>query len=78
MNAQGCYLGGVFLSLRSLVPVLTSSRASPLPHWIACEHKFREQLDSNVGAGLLAKGPAQTPQTSGQIKPSCTADCLPS
>ncbi len=39
-----------------------ASRASPLPHWICCEHIICERPRINVGAGLLAKASAQTPQ----------------
>ena len=43
----------------SLLFDLPHSRASPLPHLIFSEHKFCVRKRFNVGAGLLAKRPAQ-------------------
>ncbi|MNY24992.1 hypothetical protein D3C86_1587420 [compost metagenome] len=58
---------GIRLGMSSTDPtfaltVLASSRAGSLPQGIGVEHKNSVHRRPNVGAGLLAKGPAQTPR----------------
>ena len=58
---------GIRLEMSSTDPtfaliVLTSSRASSLPHWIFGEHSFCVQHQSPVGASLLAMAADAAPQ----------------
>ena len=58
-NGDYTGIGGGWSVCRLVVSGQPLSRASPLPHLISGVHKYYVHPRSNVGAGLLAKGPAQ-------------------